>query len=169
VIDASIVAIWEVQLETVTTTLPALLEVRALHRTYAALPHFRGSKPRARSPERPPELAIGRLLAKRLGVSTGDSVTVHVTAGAGTTGSANKLCKVVAIAELGLDYFDERVVIADISHLSDFALMPTGVSLQLSSPATRAKFATDLQHRLSSRWRTIQLEDLVAPLLRSGS
>jgi ABC-type lipoprotein release transport system permease subunit len=169
VIDASIVAIWEVQLESVTTTSPALLELRGLYRTHAALPRVQGPQPMARSPERPPELAIGRLLAKRLGVSRGDSVTVHVKAGAGTTGTASKLCKVVAIAELGLDYFDERVVLADISHLSDFALMPTGVSVQLSSPDTRAKFANDLQYRLNPRWRTIQLEDLFAPLLRSGS
>lgn len=54
------------------------------------------------------------LLAKRLAVFAGDSVTVHVAAGAGTTGTASKLCKIVAIAELGLDCFDERIAIADM-------------------------------------------------------
>ena len=167
VIDASVVAISEVQIESAAMPSSALLELRSLHNSRGSLPNFPGSVPSARSADLPPELAVGRLLAKRLRVEAGDSVTLWIPAGAGTTGLVRKVCKVVSIAAFGLDHYDERLMIADITHLSNFALIPTGLSLQLGSSDTRSQFAIDLQRGLGARWRVIPLEELVAPLLKS--
>ena len=75
VIDASVVAISEVQIESAAMPSSALLELRSLHNSRGSLPNFPGSVPSARSADLPPELAVGRLLAKRLRVEAGDSVT----------------------------------------------------------------------------------------------
>jgi hypothetical protein len=115
-----------------------------------------------------PQVAVGTVLAEQFRLSLGDIVTITAPHPIGTTGTRSTRCQVMSIVELGFDYFDSRLVIADISHLATFGMTPSAVSILLSSPEDRIGFATRLQRQWGTAWRVTPLEDLLEPLLRNA-
>jgi ABC-type lipoprotein release transport system permease subunit len=165
VVEANVVAIWPVEIYSSNHFTPAVLQLVPLSGSRTARPKLVGPTPRPRVDSQLPEVALGRILLERLRASPGDVVTVKTDAAA--TGAAGaRRCKVVASIDLGVDYFDERLIVADITQAPVFALEPTGLSVEVSEPRERAAVAKQLTRRLGGEWRALGLEELLEPLLQ---
>jgi ABC-type lipoprotein release transport system permease subunit len=158
---AGVFTIWPVEAQTTSTHAPALLKLQTLDQELTRrlrLPHDKVPGPRVEGHRA--ELAVGVLLAQRLSVNAGDLIAIRAK-GAGTTGGATVHCRVATVIDWGQDDHNSQLVYADLSHLTQFALTPTGIELFVEPSELRRKVADTLEAGLDGRFVVMTLEDLL--------
>jgi ABC-type lipoprotein release transport system permease subunit len=167
---ASLIATWPAQLIAGPEKVSAVLKLEQLQEWNAHELSLRTDElPTVRSAGVEPSVALGEILASRVHASPGDYVTVMIRPGEATATTATVRCKVVSIVKLGVESFDRKLILADLSHLSTFSLDPGGLEIRLFEPVNRTTFAQHLEAELGAGFRAIPLEELIAPLLDAKS